>query len=48
MQDFLDFMQYVAGFYSSFGTYSKQYDLDGDGIVTVLDWIQFLANQPYF
>ena len=48
MQDFLDFMQKVAGFYNSFGTDNKLYDYDGDGIVTVLDWLEFLSNQPYF
>ncbi len=48
MQDFLDFMQEVAGFYNAFGTDNKLYDYDGDGIVTVLDWLEFLSNQPYF
>ena len=48
MQDFLDFMQEVAGFYNSFGTDNKLYDYDADGIVTVLDWLEFLSNQPYF
>ena len=48
MQDFLNFMQEVAGCYNSFGTDNKTYDYDGDGTVTVLDWLEFLSNQPWF
>ena len=45
---FLNFMQVLLGFFQHYGetvTPGTGYDLDGNGIVNVLDWLELLANQ---
>ena len=40
-------MQEVYYFHLAYGTQNKVYDLNGDGWVTVSDWLEFISTHEW-